>query len=144
MISVLEDVRVRESSVTGATGFRRHVGALLWLVAGADLLVLTAAMESAWQLRMNLDVWTSDSQPYQGLPVAAAVGIVVAWLTMLVTQGAYSRRYFGAGQEEFKVVYLASVIAAGSVGVLSYLLKLDLSRGFVVLAFFLGTPMLLS
>jgi exopolysaccharide biosynthesis polyprenyl glycosylphosphotransferase len=123
---------------------RRQIGALLLLTAIVDLVVISAAILLAWDLRLNLDVWTSDVDAE--LPLTATVGpwILLIWMTLLFTQGSYSARVFGAGSDEYKLVYLASIVTAGTVGMISYLLQLDLSRGFVVLAFMLGTPMLVT
>lgn len=117
---------------------------MLLVVALADLLVLTAAVLLAWDLRLNLDVWTADVDPDQQLSSTVGPWIIAVWLVFLATQGSYAAGIFGAGAEEFKVVTLASLITAGAVGMIAYLLKLDLSRGFVVLTFLLGTPMLLA
>ena len=123
---------------------RRQINSLLLVVAVADILVLTAAILLAWDLRLNLDVWTSSVNPDQQLSTTVGPWIVLVWVTILVAQGTYSGRIFGSGQEEFKLVYLASIITAGVVGMIGYLLELDLSRGFVILSFLLGIPMLLA
>ncbi|HSE10588.1 MAG TPA: sugar transferase [Nocardioidaceae bacterium] len=123
---------------------RRQIQTLLALTAIIDLALITAAILVAWDLRLNLDVWTSDVDPDR--PITATVGpwILIVWMTFLFTHGAYSVRVFGAGSDEYKLVYLASLITAGTVGMGSYLLQLDLSRGFVVLTFMLGAPMLIA
>jgi exopolysaccharide biosynthesis polyprenyl glycosylphosphotransferase len=118
------------------------LGRILFLVAIADAVAITLAVLAAWDLRLNLDVWTSDVNPVRPLSETMGPWIVLVWLTMLALQGAYSRRVFGAGPTEFKVVYLASLITAGVVGMISFLFDLDLSRGFVLLTFVLGTPLL--
>ena len=122
---------------------RRKLGGLLWAVAALDAATVTAAVLLAWSLRLNFDVWTADIDPDQALSATVGPWIIVAWMTLLAAQGAYSLRSFGTGNEEFKTVYLASVITAGVVGMVSYLLNLQLSRGFVLLTFFIGIPLLL-
>ncbi len=127
----------------GRNRTRRLIGRLMWLVAVLDLLAITASVLLAWDLRLNLDVWTSDLDPDR--PLSASVGpwIVLVWMLALAAHGAYSPRLFGAGNDEFKTVYLGSVVTAGTVGMASFLLQLELSRGFVLLTFFLGIPMLI-
>jgi len=59
-------------------------------------------------------------------------------------QGGYNVRHFGSGPDEFRIIALASVITAGLVGLTCYLLQFELSRGFVLLAFLVGTVALLA
>ena len=122
---------------------RRQVARILWLVALADLLVITVAVLLAWELRLNLDVWSAEIDPDQLLSATVGPWVILVWMVALAAQGAYSVRLFGAGAEEFKLVFLASVITAGFLGMFCYLLQIDLSRGFLLLCFFLGIPMLL-
>jgi exopolysaccharide biosynthesis polyprenyl glycosylphosphotransferase len=143
-VAVLGGDARQETRVPDRNRTRRRLGQMLLLVAAADLLVIVAAVLLAWDLRLNLDVWAADMDPDQQLSATAGPWIIALWVTILVTQGTYSTRIFGTGPEEFKLVALASTITAGVVGMVAYLLKLDLSRGFVLLTFFLGVPMLLA
>jgi exopolysaccharide biosynthesis polyprenyl glycosylphosphotransferase len=70
--------------------------------------------------------------------------MLIAWLVVIVVQGGYNVRHFGSGSDEFRVIALASVITAGLVGLTCYLFKFELSRGFVLLAFLVGTVALLA
>ena len=142
MVALLGGVREQESAPKSRDRTRRLIGRTLWLVFLLDLLVLVAAVLLAWDLRVNLDVWTSDLDTET--PLSASVGpwIILVWAVLLAAHGAYSPRLFGAGNEEFRTVFAASIVTAGSVGMMSYLLQLELSRGFVLLVFFLGIPML--
>ena len=64
---------------------------------------------------------------------------------MLVAQGAYSARHFGADAAEYRSVALASLLAAALVGTTLYLLQVPLSRGFLVLSSsWSGGPLLLA
>ena len=121
----------------------RHIRVVLVLTAVLDGLVLALSVTLAWNLRLFFDVWSTAPVGGDELAVDAAPFLVLAWFLLLVAQGSYSARNFAAGAEEFRTVTLASVITAGLVGLTCYLLQLPLSRGFVVLAFFLGTPLLL-
>jgi exopolysaccharide biosynthesis polyprenyl glycosylphosphotransferase len=142
-VAVLGGTSGQERSVTDRNRIHRRTGQLLWLVAAADLVVLVVAVLLAWELRLNLDVWAADVDPDQDLFATVGPWVIVVWMTFLVAQGAYSPRLFGAGAEEFKLVFLGSVLAAGSLGMFCYLLQIDLSRGFLLLSFFLGIPLLL-
>jgi exopolysaccharide biosynthesis polyprenyl glycosylphosphotransferase len=72
----------------------------------------------------------------------AAVPILVGWLVLLVAVGGYARDVFGAGAEEYKRVVKASLLSAGLVGIGCYLTNFPLSRGFFLLVFLIGTPLL--
>ena len=123
---------------------RRGVRRMLVGVALADLLVLLAAVALAWDTRLTFDVWwATHLDASESLASTVGPYIVALWMLVLAAQGAYSTRNFGAGSDEFRTVFLASLITAGTVGMLCYLLQFSLSRGFVVLVFFLGTPLLL-
>ena len=61
----------------------------------------------------------------------------------LAAQGAYSMRHFGAGPDEYRTVSFASLTTAGILAMTCYLLQLPLSRGFLLLTFVLGIPLLL-
>ena len=141
-MTVLRDARGIQD-LPQRTRVHQQLWRLLFGVFVADLVVLCGAVLLAWDLRIILDVWATDVDPTESLAHTAGPWIVLAWLLWLASQGAYSSRLFGNGPEEFKLVFLASILAAGSVGMLCYLLKVELSRGFLLLIFFLGIPMLL-
>ncbi len=69
--------------------------------------------------------------------------VVVSWLLVLVLRGAYDTRVLGVGAEEFKRVVAATATVFGAVAVVVFALKLDLSRGFVLITFALGLLLLL-
>jgi len=126
------------------TRIRIHLRQVLAIVAVVDLIVLTSAVVLAWELRLTLDVWSVS--PVTDLPLTstAAPWLILAWMVFLTVEGAYSSRLFGSGPEEFKLVLFASFLTACTVGLGCYLLQVDLSRGFLLLTFLLGIPMLLT
>jgi exopolysaccharide biosynthesis polyprenyl glycosylphosphotransferase len=96
-----------------------------------------------WHLRLSIAVWPRAVPAHESLATTAGPWIVATWVLILAAQGAYSLRDFGAGPDEFRRVLLGSMLTAGSVGLICYLVQVPLSRGFVLLTFLLGTPMLL-
>ena len=76
------------------------------------------------------------------LVLLAAGPLLAAWLVMVRGVGGYSREVFGAGTEEYKRIIRASMLCAGLVGIGCYLTSFPLSRGFFLLAFAIGTPLL--
>ncbi|MEO6999858.1 MAG: sugar transferase, partial [Terracoccus sp.] len=77
--------------------------------------------------------------------VAYTVGgyILVLWMVVLGINGAYARSHLGVGTSEYAKVIFASGMAAGLIGISSYLTRFNLSRGFFVLLFVVGVPSLL-
>ncbi|WP_310529337.1 sugar transferase [Nocardioides sp.] len=115
---------------------------LPWFVATADLLMIVVAAVLAIRFRVSLSLFTSASDLLENTTAAAGF-LVVAWLLVLITFGAYDRDLFGAGTEEFRLVVNGSLVTAALVGVCAFLLKFPLSRAFFVLLFALGVPLLL-
>ena len=57
-----------------------------------------------------------------------------AWMLSLAANRAYSRRVVGAGSEEFRRVFHSFLYLAAGVAIVSYSLRFDLARGFVLAA----------
>jgi exopolysaccharide biosynthesis polyprenyl glycosylphosphotransferase len=64
----------------------------------------------------------------------ASLSLVVAWPTLLAVTGAYERRSFGIGSDEFRRVGRAGLLLLAGLGFVSYAAELDLSRALVVVA----------
>jgi exopolysaccharide biosynthesis polyprenyl glycosylphosphotransferase len=82
-------------------------------------------------------------------PAAASVSFWVACLLPLVWLGAmllarsYEERFLWVGPEEFRRVFFAAVMLLAAVGTVSWALKLEVARGFVVVALPLATGLTL-
>lgn len=120
-----------------------------WLVAvitivDAGLLALTSLV--AVSMRAWLDGMIAPSQETLVFSIQNGLTpwLFVAWLCCLVGFGAYARRNLGGGFEEFRVVAMASGIAAGAGGTLAFLTQSYLSRGYFIVCFAGGTAMLLT
>lgn len=109
----------------------------------ADVLVLGIAVVAAWNLRLHAGFLPTPTDHKLSLASSAGPEIITAWLVVLFSRGAYSKRVFGAGTDEYRSVVTASLATAGLVGMFCYLVSLELSRGFVFLTFLIGTPALL-
>jgi exopolysaccharide biosynthesis polyprenyl glycosylphosphotransferase len=107
-----------------------------------DLFLLAVATIAAAVGRQQLAFFDSrdDIVDYVAL---GAVPLLVGWLAMLRGVGGYARDVFGAGTEEYKLVVKASLLSAGLVGIGCYLTDFPLSRGFFLLVFTIGTPLLI-
>jgi exopolysaccharide biosynthesis polyprenyl glycosylphosphotransferase len=82
------------------------------------------------------DAEVSQSAALVGLPLA------VAWIGVIAVRGGYHQGVFGAGADEYKTVVGASLFTAAFLGISCYLLKFDLSRGFYLFTFLIGSPLL--
>ncbi|WP_233712276.1 sugar transferase [Kribbella turkmenica] len=58
----------------------------------------------------------------------------IAWLACVALERGYETRYFGTGPEEFRSIIRAAVALTALIAITSYAIKLELARGFVVLA----------
>jgi len=109
----------------------------------SDTLAIVAAAAIALLARDKLLIF--DPSPHllaNILPIA--VMFVGLWLTMLAGVGAYQIEKVGVGSAEFNAVLLGTFFTAGALGVTAYLTAYDLSRGFYVLLFVVGLPLLLE
>jgi exopolysaccharide biosynthesis polyprenyl glycosylphosphotransferase len=125
------------------THLQRRLGQVLLVVFTVDLLVMVGASLLAWANRDGLDeIWTAPHDPARFQP-AAAPWLVGLWALVLLAMGAYDTREFGARFEEFRALVLGSVVTLGIVGFLGFLDDSNLSRGYVLLTFGIGLPLLL-
>jgi exopolysaccharide biosynthesis polyprenyl glycosylphosphotransferase len=66
--------------------------------------------------------------------IAFAVALPALWCVSVALAGGYASRIIGAGSDEFRRVLNAAVCLAAGVAIASYALKIDLARGYVVIA----------
>jgi len=114
------------------SGFMRRVGM-------TDLLVIIWAVLGAQLIRFGPDA--QDAK----LPAGAATFLdlrytvltavlILAWLLMLRIHDAYDRRLLGHGPEEYKAVAAASFRLFAMVAIVSFVLRLNVARGYVAIA----------
>ena len=129
--------------LTAAAEAKRYAGAP-WLrsyarlAVGLDAVTLVGATLLASWLRFGT---TADQQPVPYTLVALVVSAL--WVATLAASRAYEKRFLGTGPEEFRRVFHASLYAAAIVGFGSFAVKLDLARGFLLLAQAFGIVALL-
>src|ERR1700712_2286420 len=70
--------------------------------------------------------------------------MIIGWVLAIYAAGGYRRELFGAGVDEYKLVVNASLATAALVGITCYLTHFPLSRGFFILTFTIGFPMLVA
>jgi exopolysaccharide biosynthesis polyprenyl glycosylphosphotransferase len=136
---VLLDNAVRRMAHNDSSNAARLIPAA---AAIFDLVLLAVATMAAMLGRQQLGLFDPRDDIVDYVAIAA-VPLLVGWLAMLRAVGGYARDIFGAGTEEYKLVVKASLLSAGLVGIGCYLTGFPLSRGFFLLVFTIGTPLLI-
>jgi exopolysaccharide biosynthesis polyprenyl glycosylphosphotransferase len=98
------------------------------LLVGFDGLVGVVAALAAYALRFS----GSFSWAYGYL--AATVIAPLLWVCAIALSGGYESRTLGLGSEEFQRIFRAFVGLTATVGFVSFALKADIARGYIVLA----------
>jgi exopolysaccharide biosynthesis polyprenyl glycosylphosphotransferase len=128
---------------TPRSGLQRRIRQMLLGVFLLDAGVLFVTSYIAWIYQNVVDRhWEDVVYPYHWAPVLGP-GMLLVWLVMLVVFGAYRTRNYGAGFEEFRAISVASVITLGVAFAFGFLASNQPTRGYPLLFFFLGTPLLL-
>jgi len=123
---------IRASRQTGqpSPGKHRDLSGVLVRIATTDLLVIVWAVVGAKIIRFGSGAMISEDPG----DVAFTVMLIVVWMLMLRVHRAYDRRFLGHGPDEYKVVAKASFQLFAVLAIFSYLLRLDIARGFVAIA----------
>jgi exopolysaccharide biosynthesis polyprenyl glycosylphosphotransferase len=125
---------------------RRYLtGYLRWLRL-SDLLVITFAVLVAQVARFGFaDAALTAPHLPDGVTYAlVSAGLVLGWMAMLHLHNAYDGRLTGHGIQEYRQVLTASMWLFGVLAIVGFALKMDFARGYVLLAFPLGTVLLLG
>ncbi len=133
--SVVSSTRV--SKVT-ARGGLRYIPTLAF---GVDLVLITFSVFAAILCREALTFPGARSDVGGTLDIAGPL-MILGWVIAIFVLGGYRASVFGAGLDEYKRIVNASLLTAAAVGIGSFLLRFPLSRGFFVLAFLVGIPVL--
>jgi exopolysaccharide biosynthesis polyprenyl glycosylphosphotransferase len=113
-----------------------------------DVLILLACTMVALAGRAHLPFFhpandlnhpANDVKEYTWL---VSVLVISGWLFMNVAFGTYGRRVLGVGTLEYKRVLAAAAAAGGAVGIVCFLARYPLSRGYFVIMFAVGGPTL--
>jgi exopolysaccharide biosynthesis polyprenyl glycosylphosphotransferase len=104
-----------------------------------DLLVIIWAVLGAQLIRFGPDAARATLPAVQHISLAStytffSTVLVGAWLLILRIHGAYDQRLLGHGPEEYKAVATASFWLFGVLAFVSYVLRLDVARGYVAMA----------
>ena len=109
-----------------------------WLVA-SDVIVVAGVVAMAQILRFGTTTRSSLWAGYASVAYSAvSVLIVVAWALALAIYHTRAQQVIGAGPEEFRRVWTATLWVFGVIAVISTLFKFEIARGYLAIAFPLG------
>ncbi len=130
---VLERRRVPDSLIT-ASAAGHGVDVYRWRLVVVDVVVVVLAAALAFGIRFEdaervLAVGRRTFD-YSMVTMLIAVG----WVVFLALGGVWDQRVIGRGTTEFRRLARSTLFFFGAIGVLAYLLKAELARGFVAVA----------
>jgi exopolysaccharide biosynthesis polyprenyl glycosylphosphotransferase len=95
-------------------------------VAVADFGCAIAGVFLAAQVRFGSNV--------TGTYLALSLALPVLWIITLLLAGGYDARFIGTGSDEYRKVLSAGVSLTAALAIVSYAFKVEVSRGYVVIA----------
>ena len=122
----------REDRQRALSGLIRRIGVtdllvIIWAIMGAQLIRFG---QSAAQATLSAERGAAIDLGY----TLFSVVLIGAWVLLLHVHHAYDHRVMGHGSEEYKAVATASFQLFGGLAVVSYVLRLDVARGYVAMA----------
>jgi Bacterial sugar transferase/CoA-binding domain len=109
-----------------------------WLLV-SDVIVVCGVVAAAHLLRFGIvtsgSLWAGHASI--GYSVVSVL-IVLAWALVLAICHTRAQQVIGAGPEEFRRVWTATLWVFGVIAVISTLFKLEIARGYLAIAFPLG------
>ena len=122
---------------------RRYLRGYLRALRLLDLGTVTVAVVLAQLFRFG----TGPRDLYSALGAVSyttvSVALILGWMTALHLQNVYDGRLVGHGVQEYRQVFQASSWLFALVAITAFAFKMDFARGYVILAFPLGTFLLL-
>lgn len=98
-----------------------------------DLLGVLLAVALAQWLRFGGLSGDISTISYIDYPLVS-VGIATLWMAALAINNSRSTRIIGSGAEEYRRVWMATLSVFGGVAILSMLFKLEIARGYLMIA----------
>ncbi|MGY1594299.1 sugar transferase [Geodermatophilus sp. SYSU D00708] len=108
-------------------------------IAAGDLLSASVAAAVGYVGRFGS---TGTAEAHVSLWVALLLPLV--WVAAMLVARSYEERFLWVGADEFRRVFFAAALLLSSVGTVSWAFKLEVARGFVVLAVPLATLLTLG
>lgn len=116
-----------------------------WFLALIDLLVISWAIFGAQLIRFGVEGSGNVAASHDDFTISyttfSALLALVWWLALRF-HGAYDRHILGHGAAEYRLIAVASFRVFAGVAMLAYALKVDVARGYIILAFPAGVIVL--
>ncbi|MBG6215139.1 exopolysaccharide biosynthesis polyprenyl glycosylphosphotransferase [Cryobacterium sp. CAN_C3] len=108
---------------------------LIWVVFGVQL---------AWFGFDTADVaFRGDLNHLAFTYTSFSIFLIATWMALLSVFGTREHRVLGTGPDEYKQIINASIRLFGIIAIVAFLFKIDIARGYILLAFPLGVLVLL-
>ncbi len=136
----------RSESVDSAERARGSLAGYLRWLRFSDLAAVAAALLTAHLTRIGLAANPGLEVPFYGTVSHGLVSLVLlgCWLISLQVHKAYDSRLVGYGVQEYRHVGVGSGYLFAMVAISSMALDLDFAREYVLIAFPLGTTLILT
>jgi exopolysaccharide biosynthesis polyprenyl glycosylphosphotransferase len=106
-----------------------------------DLLTLVFSISLIFNLRFP-NTWQSGLNDYELRNIVLSLLVLVSWLFFLWFNGSRDTNILGFGADEYKRLTNATLLSFTFIAFISYIFKLEISRGFVMLVFPFGLLLL--
>jgi exopolysaccharide biosynthesis polyprenyl glycosylphosphotransferase len=103
--------------------------------------VVSAAMAglTGYAVRFGTGAGTTAHESF-----SAAVALPLIWVGAMLVARCYEQRFLWVGPEEFRRVFFAATMLLATLGTVSWAFRLEVARGFVILAVPLATTLTLA
>ena len=122
--------RGQGSATTWRPKLKRYIGLI-------DLVVLFAISLIVLELRFPQTL-SSSLTNYEIRNITVAALILISWLFFLWFNGSRDTNILGFGADEYKRIINAALFSFTFIAFVSYIFKLEISRGFVLMVFSMG------
>ena len=106
-----------------------------------DLLTLLFSISLIFNFRFP-NTWQSGLNDYELRNIVLSLLVLVSWLFFLWFNGSRDTNILGFGADEYKRLTNATLLSFTFIAFISYIFKLEISRGFVLLVFPFGSLLL--
>lgn len=127
------------SSPSGIIPWRQKYSRLL---LATDAVSIAVAIGLAHRLRFSDQLWFEHTTNVVS-SLGFSAGLFLTWMAGLAIGRSRDPRVLGAGAEEYRQVVRATALVFGGIGLLSVLLKVQLSRGYLMIVLPVGIVLLI-
>ncbi|MBG6237085.1 exopolysaccharide biosynthesis polyprenyl glycosylphosphotransferase [Mycetocola sp. CAN_C7] len=125
--------------------WRHKYAARLAVTDGLVLVWVVFGVQIAWLGFSSEALGVSGSRGEIAISyTAVSVAIIISWMVALKIFDTRSDRVVGVGATEYKLIATASTRLFGAVAIVAFLFKVDLARGYILLAFPTGVVVLMA